>query len=95
MNIDERLEALTQSVELLAHMFRDNEIRNQQGFAELRELQEKGFAELRELQKKSFAELRELQKKNEILAARMMESITSLAHIAQLHDRRITSLEQR
>ena len=38
MNIDKRLEALAQSLELLAAMHKDHERANEQGFAELRRL---------------------------------------------------------
>lgn len=67
MTIDERLErlterheALTQTVELVAHMQQENE---------------------------------KAQQKNQILLGNVMESIDSLARIAQSHERRITGLE--
>ncbi len=41
MTIDERLEALTQSVELLAQMHRDNEARDEQRFQKLESLIER------------------------------------------------------
>jgi septation ring formation regulator EzrA len=41
MNIDERLEALTQSVELLAQMHRDNEAKYEQRFERLESLIER------------------------------------------------------
>ena len=41
MNLDERLEALTQSVEFLAQMHRDNEVKYQQRFERLEALTER------------------------------------------------------
>lgn len=41
MNIDERIEALTQSVELLAQMHRDNEVKYDQRFEHLEVLIER------------------------------------------------------
>ena len=67
MTIDQRLdrlterhEALTQTVEIIAGMQRENEV---------------------------------LHQKNEILLGHVMESIDSLARIAQAHERRISHLE--
>jgi hypothetical protein len=85
MNIDERLdrlaerhEALTQTVELMIHQQREWWERNLEWQAKAEQWQEK-------------AEKR--QEKNEILMARMLESIDSLARIAHVHERRISDLE--
>jgi len=80
MNIEERLdrlterhEALTQSVELLIHA-------QQEAFEKNREAHEKNWETL---------------EKNQILIAQVLESINSLARIAHAHEQRITNLEDR
>jgi hypothetical protein len=80
MNIDERLdklterhEALTQSVELLVHSQREAFERYDAAF-------EKNEAAMA---------------KNQVLLGHVLESIDSLARIAQAHERRITGLEDR
>ena len=85
MNIDERLdrlaerhEALTQTVELMINQQREWWERNLEWQAKAEQWQEK-------------AEKR--QEKNEILMARMLESIDSLARIPHVHERRISDLE--
>jgi len=92
MNIDERLEklaerheALSQTLELMAHMHRDFETAQNQL--------------MRETGQKISA-LAILAEQNEVRAGqmqaamtRMMESIDRLAHIADIHEHRITGLE--
>jgi hypothetical protein len=80
MTIDERLdrlterhEALTQTVELMAHM------------------QQEAFAK-HEL---TFEKHDRAQEKNEVLMARIMESINDLARIAHVHEQRISDVEKR
>jgi hypothetical protein len=65
--IDERITGLTQTLEIVAAMQRDNEHR----FAE----NERRFAE------------------NERRAGEIMEGIARLLHIAEIHEQRLTDLE--
>jgi hypothetical protein len=67
MTIDERLEALTRSGELLHHSQRDTD--------------------------ENIRHLALIAEQNEVRAAEMMDSIKRLAHIADIHDARISHLE--
>ena len=78
MDIDQRLdklterhEALTQSVELWARL-------SEERFTRLEQAQEKNEV---------------LLGKNQVLIAEIMESVDSLARIAHAHEQRITNLE--
>ena len=80
MNIDERLEALTQTVELLAAMHKESEVR----LAASSEQTDQRFAET----DRRFAEVARL-------FAETHEFINSLAHVAEAHENRIDDLEKR
>ena len=85
MSIDERLEALTQTVELMAHMHKSDYDRNEEAHRRNEE------AQMRNVE----AQMRndEAQAKNQTLMAQVMESVSSLARIAYAHEQRITELE--
>jgi DNA anti-recombination protein RmuC len=89
MTLDERLEALTQSVELLVHSNRDNEAH----ITAMREENERSKAEnerritaMREENERRFAEISRL-------FAQTHEFINSLAHVAEAHEQRLDDLE--
>ena len=75
MNIDERLEALTQSVELLAAMHRDTEKQNAEALEALR----RDAVETR-------AEMRAAARQNEQIHGEMMLAIVRLSRIAEAHN---------
>ena len=72
--IDERLEALTQTVELMAAVQREG-IQRHEALNQTVEI------------------IAGMQRKNETLLAEVIESINSLARIAQAHERRLDRLE--
>jgi len=85
MNIDERLEALTQSVELLASMHKDNEAR-----IEKRDQRMEQFA------KELGQEMKSLGKRNarlESLVTDIAEGTARLLHVVEVHEQRINRLE--
>jgi hypothetical protein len=84
VNIDERLEALAQSVEILALEQRDNEKR----FVAMQEQADRQFAELRADLRQQFAQVSQLFTQTDGF-------INSLARIAQTHQQRIDDHEQR
>jgi hypothetical protein len=79
MTIDERLEALAQSMEVLQGMHMDNDKRFTEQIRHLAVVAEQNEARVGELAKRSL---------------QMMEAINRLAHIADIHDRRIERLER-
>ena len=82
MNIDERLAALTQSVELLASLQKDNEGRMQRLDQHMDQFRE---------------EMRNLGKRNarlEDLVTQIAEGTAKLLHVAEVHEQRITDLEE-
>ena len=81
MNIDERLAALTQTVELMAAMQRDNEARS----ARIDERQQ-ALAQTVEI-------IAGMQQANETRLAQVMEAINGLARIAESHEHRLSRLE--
>jgi hypothetical protein len=81
----ERHEALAQTVELIAHA----QDRNEKEIERLLEMQLRN----EEAQAKAQARNAEAQAKNETMIAQIIESITSLARIAQAHENRISGLE--
>jgi len=85
MSIDERLEALTQTVELMAHMHKSDYDRNEEAHRRNEEAQMRNV----EAQRRND----EAQAKNQTLMAQVMESVSSLARIAYAHEQRITELE--
>jgi hypothetical protein len=78
MNIDERLEALTQSLELLAHMHTEFERETGQKIQALAIIAEQTLDSVRRLAQHARA---------------TDESIARLAHIVEAHERRISGLE--
>jgi len=80
MTIDERLEALAQTVELLASMHKDNEKAQQEQFAE---------------QRKRRAEQKERDVRIDQLHAEMMIAIARLANTAEAHNGQLDDHEQR
>ena len=87
MTIDERLDqlaerhaALTQTVELMAHMHQADYKRHEEAHKRNEEAHKRN---------------EEAMAKNQTLIAQIMESITSLARIAQAHENRISGLESR
>ncbi|MFZ0773954.1 MAG: hypothetical protein WCA49_18575 [Candidatus Sulfotelmatobacter sp.] len=81
MKIDERLEALTHSVELLASLHRDNE---------------KGMERLGRHMEQFAQEMKGLGKRNvrlEGLVTEIAEGTARLLHVAEVHERRISDLE--
>ena len=106
MTIDERLEqlaerhvALTQTVELMAHMHQTDDKRNE----EARRLNEEAHKRSEEAHKRNqeahkrneeaHKRNEEAMAKNQTLIAQIMESISSLARIAHAHEHRISGLE--
>lgn len=87
MNIDERLEALAQSVELLVSMHRDHEQRAQEYEQRAQE------NEQRALESEQRAEKR--MAKLETYMAQMMQSITRLSNVSAVHAIRIDDHEKR
>ena len=92
MTIDERLErlaerheALTQTVELLVHHQLDWQQKGLEWQAQAEERQAR--ADERQ------AQADERQRKNEVLMAEVLESVHTLARIAQTHERRLSDLE--
>jgi|HubBroStandDraft_1064217.scaffolds.fasta_scaffold219001_2 hypothetical protein len=80
MDLDQRLEALTQSVELLASMHKDNETRMEQ-FA-------KDFGqEMKTLGRRNL--------RLEELVTDIAEGTARLVHVAEAHEHRISRLEER
>lgn len=82
MNIDERLEALTQSGELLASLHRDNE---------------KRLERLDQHMKQFAQEMKGLGKRNERLeglVTEIAEGAARLLHVAEAHEQRIGDLEE-
>jgi hypothetical protein len=76
--IDERLEGLTQTVELIARMQLENEKRFEKRFVEF---------------DKRFAEIANILQQIATNQKRDGEHILALVRIAELHDRRLTHLE--
>jgi hypothetical protein len=81
MTIDERLEALTQSVELLQHSQRDTD-------EKIRHL-----AVIAEQNEERAQRMMEAIGRLDARAGDMMDAIKRLARIADIHDRRIERLE--
>jgi hypothetical protein len=86
MTIDERLEALTQSVELLLHANHDNEAR----LTAMREENDRRFAEVG----RDFAEIGRRFAEIGRLFAETHDFINRLAHIAEAHEQRLEGLEK-
>ena len=84
MNIDERLEALTQTVELLAAMHRDNEKQNAETLAAMRHDAE----QMR-------ADMRAATRQNEEIHGEMMLAIVRLSRIAEAHNGQLDDHENR
>lgn len=99
MSIDERLEALTQTVELMAHMHKSDYERNEEAHRRNEEAHRRNEeAQMRnvEAQMRNVEAQRrndEAQAKNQTLMAQVMESVSSLARIAYAHEHRISELE--
>jgi predicted secreted Zn-dependent protease len=92
MSIDERLEALTQTVELMAHMHKSDYDRNEEAHRRNEEAQMRNVeAQMRNVEAQRRND--EAQAKNQTLMAQVMESVSSLARIAYAHEQRITELE--
>jgi hypothetical protein len=89
VNLDERLEALTQNVELLAAMHRDNEKRFEERF----ELHEKLLERLSEQSERhseqSERAFAQIGHNFEVV----LDSIRSLENIARSHEQRLDDLE--
>jgi hypothetical protein len=106
MTIDERLEqlaerhvALTQTVELMAHMHQTDDKRSEEAHRRSEEAHKRSEeAHRRNLEahqryEEAHRRNEEAMAKNQTLIAQIMESITSLARIAQAHEHRISGLE--
>jgi hypothetical protein len=78
MTIDERLQALTESVELLTSLHRDLERETTEKIRSLAVIAEHNEVRAAQMDKR---------------AAQMMEAITRLARVAENHERRINDLE--
>jgi len=92
MSIDERLEALTQTVELMAHMHKSDYDRNEEAHRRNEEAQMRNVeAQMRNVEAQRRND--EAQAKNQTLMAQVMESVSSLARIAYAHEHRISELE--
>jgi ABC-type transporter Mla subunit MlaD len=86
-NIDQRLEALAQNLELLSQMHMDNERR----LAGLEQQTAKAFADTAQ----RFAETAHRFSETAQRFSETLGFINKLAHVAEAHDRRIENLEQR
>jgi transcriptional regulator with GAF, ATPase, and Fis domain len=85
--IDTRLEALVQTVELMAHMHQDFERAQKAAHQELDEARRKN--------EEAHQRNEEMMEKNQVLMANVLESIDRLARIAHAHEHRISGLEDR
>lgn len=83
MNIDERLQALTQSVELLASLHRDSEKRMEQLAQEAARLAQ------------GQARLAQGNARLEGLVTEIAEGTARLLRVAEVHEQRIRRLEER
>jgi hypothetical protein len=99
MTIDERLDqlaerhaALTQTVELMAHMHQADYKRHEEDYRRHEETQRRN-EEAQRRNEEAQRRNEENMAKNQTLIAQIMESITSLARIAQAHENRISGLE--
>jgi hypothetical protein len=94
MNIDERLEALTQSLELLASLHKDDEQRNEKmrrGMEEMR----RGMEEMHQGIRRDLGEMaRSMTAMMQSMSA-MMESIGRLGDIARAHNGQLAGHETR
>ena len=80
MTLDERIEALVQSVELLAAIHKDNEARYEERFNET---------------EKRFDKLTQAVEGNEVRAAQLMDTMNRLGRILEIHDARLDGHEER
>jgi hypothetical protein len=78
MNIDERLEALTQSVELLVSLHKDNEKRHDQRMEQFAQ-------EMKSLAKRNL--------RLDGLVTDIAEGTARLLHVVEIHEQRISDLE--
>ena len=99
MNIDERLdrlterhEALTQTVELMAHIHQEDYRKHEALLAKHGAAMEEHDALLAR-HGAAMEKHDEALAKNQVLMAQVLESIDSLARIAHAHERRISNLE--
>ena len=88
MNIDDRLEALTQSLELLASMHRDSEKRMEQ-------ITQNVDRQSKNMDRLSLATERNTQgnARLEDLVTQIAEGTARLLHVAEVHEHRISDLE--
>jgi hypothetical protein len=85
MTIDERLDALVQTVELMAHFQQDAEKRHDEAWRKILEAQRQNV----EAQRRN----EEAIAKTQVMIVDMVESIDSLSRVAHLHEQRISRLE--
>ena len=83
MTLDERIEALTQTVELLASMQKDNETR----FARVDSLQSDN--------EKRFEQLASAAEKNEGRIGQLMDTMNRVGRILEAYDDRLDELDRR
>jgi ABC-type transporter Mla subunit MlaD len=95
MNIDDRLEALTQSLELLASMHRDSEKRMEQITQNVERVSENVERQSNNVDRLSLATERNTQgnARLEDLVTQIAEGTARLLHVAEVHERRISDLE--
>jgi hypothetical protein len=92
MTIDERLQALTESVELLASLHRDLERETSEKIRSLAVIAEQNEVRAGQMDKRA-AQMDEHAAQMDKRAAQMMEAITRLARVVENHERRIDGLE--
>ena len=80
MNIDERLEALTQTVELIASLHKDNEER---------------FREYAQATEARFSKLAQAVERNEERAGQLMDTMNRLGRILEIHDETLDEHDER
>ena len=95
MNIDDRLEALTQSLELLASRHRDSEKRMEQITQNVDRLSENVDRQSKNMDRLSLATERNTQgnARLEDLVTQIAEGTARLLHVAEVHEHRISDLE--
>ena len=97
VNIDDRLEALTQSLELLASRHRDSEKRMEQITRNVERVSENVERQSNNVDRLSLATERNTQgnARLEDLVTQIAEGTARLLHVAEVHERRISDLEGR